>query len=161
MKTGFSLIELIVVLGITTLLVISITSVAMTSLLNTTRVRNLIHSRQAGDATISQFQTSIRNAHSIDSCNSDDNTITITNPDGNTTSFLTETVNGYIRIASNSGQYLTPADTTITNFDLNCFPTDIAPNLVQIKFSITNANVGGRSIETPTIPYDTSIQIRN
>ncbi|MEI6690654.1 MAG: type II secretion system protein [bacterium] len=161
MKKGFSLIELVVVIGITSILVISITSIAMTSLLNTARIRNLIHSRESGNSAINQLQTSIRNSRTITVCNSANNILTISNPDGNLTTYQTETIDTTTRLASNSGQYLTPADTTLTGFDINCFPTDQAPNLVQIKFTITNTSSGGKAAETPSIPYETSIQIRN
>ena len=158
---GFSLIELIIVVGLTSLLAIAITSVAMTSLLGAARIRNLVKTRQSGDNALNQIQTKIRNARNITTCNSTTNTITIENLDGNTTTYLVELDGAAMRIASNSGQYITPSDTTISSFDIECSPSDAEPNLVTIKYQITNTVQGARSQETPTIPYETAIQIRN
>ena len=161
MKKGFSLIELIVVIGLTSLLAVAITSVAMTSLVGSARIRNLVKTRQAGDSALNQMQTKIRNARNIIHCNSTTDTLTIENIDGRNTSYALELDNGSMRIASNSGQYITPQDNTITVFDIECSPNDQEPNLVSIKFSITNTFQSARSQETPTIPYETAVQIRN
>jgi type II secretory pathway pseudopilin PulG len=161
MKKGFSLIELVIVVGLTSLLTIAITSVSITSIVGANRVRNLIKTRQAGDGALNQIQTSLRNARDISVCNSANNQLTMQNMDGGTTTLSLELTGELGRIASNSGSYLTPADITVTNFDLQCSPTDTEISLITVKFEVKSSIAGSRSQDTPTIPYETTVQLRN
>lgn len=157
---GYSLIELVVVIGLTGILAIAITAVSMTSLISSTRIRNQIRIRQAGDSSINQLQKLIRGAKSL-SCNSQTNTLTTINEDGNTTTVSAIIDGAATRIASNSGNYITPADTTISGFDITCVPNNIHASLINVKFGITSTIQGTRSQETPVLNYETNIQLRN
>jgi type II secretory pathway pseudopilin PulG len=156
MTKGFSLVELIVIVGLTSILAIVITSVSMANLLSSARVRNLVKARQAGDTAINQLQTNIRNARTIISCDSTSETLNIENTDGTTTTYSLQS--GHI---ATNDDALTPTDQTVTLFDITCSPDDITPTLVTIKFSITNSQTSARVGETPILPYETTIQIRN
>lgn len=161
MKKGFSLIELVIVVGLTSLLTIVITSVSITSIIGAGRVRNLIKTRQAGDGALNQIQTLLRSARDISVCNSVSNQLTLENMDGGTTTLALELTADIGRIASNSGSYITPADITVTNFDLECLPNDTEVSLVTVKFDVTSSVAGSRSQDTPTIPYESTVQLRN
>lgn len=161
MKHGYSLIELVITVGLTSILVITITSIAMTSLIGSTRIRNLVKTRQSGDSAITQIQSKIRNAKEISSCDSAANTITLVNPDNETTTYDLEVNNEVGMIASNAGVYITGQESTVTSFDIECLPSDTEPSLVNVKFSITSTNTGSRSHETPIIPFATSVYLRN
>lgn len=161
-KAGFSLVELTIVVGLVALLAVAISSIVLVTIIQTTRVRNQIRTRQVGDYTIGQLQTMIRNAREVVACDSTANALEIGNPDGDTTLFIEETVGLATAIASNSGQYLTTQDTTTNStFDLECLPSDTTPNLVKVSFDLQKIDGGERATENPAIHYETSVEIRN
>ena len=160
-KKGYSLIELTIVVGLVALLAVGISSIVLSSIIQASRIRNQIKSRQAGDYALGQIQTLIRNAREISSCDSSNNTLSIINLDGRSTTFLLESVSGNTSIASNSGYYLTPTDVTVTNFDVSCSPNDITPNVVKLSFDLKRNLLSPKSKENPLIHYETSITLRN
>lgn len=161
-NSGFSLVELMVVIGLVSLLSVAISSMVLTTIAQITRVRNQIRVRQSGDYALGQIQTMLRNSRTIISCDSVANSITIINPDGGTTLFLSEDLGDHVAIASNSGQYLTASDTTVGDtFDLECLPTDDNVNLVKISFTLNRAILSDKAKENANIRYETSIELRN
>jgi len=155
-KSGFSLIELLVVVGLTSILGLAISAVLLTSLTNSARIRAQSKIKAAGDYTITQIQSLVRNSREVTSCNSTTNTIVLVNQDRETTTLaLSGTA-----IASNSAT-LTPANQTVSNFDLNCEPSNTNPRLINLAFdlSLTSANL--RLGESPSLHFATSILVRN
>lgn len=159
-KTGFSLIELTVVVGLASLLSLAIASVLLTSVVSTNRLRNSTKIKQAGNYTLDQIQGLLRNAKSVEVCDSSSGSITITNPDGATTTLGTESDGTLTRIASNSGIYLTPPRLQVSNFSLYCEPSDSYPNLVRLAFDLTNPSVVSTR-ESRTLHFETAVNLRN
>lgn len=155
-KRGFSLIELIVVIGLLALLMLAISSTMLMSIVSSNRIKTTTQVKQAGNYAIGQIQTMLRNAKSIKICNSSSNTITIVNPGGGETQILLSSS----RIASNSGTYLTPENTATSLFSLNCDPSDSEPALVKISFDLANT-LTPVSIQNPSLHFETSINLRN
>ena len=158
MKKGYSLIELTIVVGLISVLSVTISGIVLSTIVNSTRIRNQVKLRQAGDYAIGQMNTLIRNSRSINSCNSLSSTVTINNIDGGTTDIMLEGT----QIASNSGVYLTPSDLEISNFTLSCLPDDTDPRLINILFTLTLPGGGtGKASESPTETFSTSAEIKN
>lgn len=159
---GYSLIELTIVVGLVALLSVGIASVVLSSIVQSSRIRNQIKSRQAGEYTIGQMQQMIRNARTIASCDSAANNLTIVNLDGDTTTFLAETTGTSTRIASNSGFFLTPEDVTAgSSFNIACSPDDTNPTLVKISFDLKRNLDTPRETENPPVHFETSVSLRN
>jgi prepilin-type N-terminal cleavage/methylation domain-containing protein len=162
-KHGFSIIELIIVVGLLSILMLAISSSMLMSIVSTNRIRKATNTKQAGAYAINQIQSMLRNAREITICNA--TTVTILNPDGNTTTLSTQIVNSATRIASNSGIYLTPSSTTVSAFSFTCLPADTPSatsetNLIKIAFDLKEIGTA-RSSENPTLHFETSTNLRN
>jgi prepilin-type N-terminal cleavage/methylation domain-containing protein len=161
LKPGFSLIELIVVVGLLSLLMLAISSTMLMSIVSSNRIRTTTTTKQAGNYAIDQIQGLLRNAKKITACSS--SAVAFTNQDGGSTTISLQSA----RIASGSGVYLTPASLTASSFTLTCLPDTTPPvdpnkstNLVKVSFSL-NKTGSLDSIQTPTLYFETSVNLRN
>lgn len=162
-KSGFSLIELTVVIGLLSLLILAISSTMLMSIVSSNRIRTTTKVKQAGNFAITQIQTMLRNAKAISLCDSTNSTVSFINPDGGET-FLTSEIDNsglHTRIASGSGIYLTPANTDMgTSFSLSCEPIGDNPTLVKLSFDLQDT-LSARPTENPLLHFETSINLRN
>ncbi|MFH1244698.1 MAG: type II secretion system protein [bacterium] len=154
LKRGFSLIELTVVIGLMGLLTLAISSVLLMSIVSSNRIRTITQVKQAGNYTIDQLQTLIRNAKSLVACNPDSSLLLI-NPDGGLTS-ISLTGNS---LASNSAS-LIPSGLTISTFKLTCEPNSVSPNLISVSFDLKKS-LSTSTRESPTLHFETAINLRN
>lgn len=163
MKKGYSLVELTISIGLISLLTLSISIIVLSSIVSSHRLRTLVHVRQVGDYTIGQLERLVRNARSLESCDSIAHTLSLTNQDGNLTNILFD--GDTSRIASSSASqsfYLTPTDLSVSDFSLTCQPSDDFPELINVSFTLENAlTPNARTIENPSIDFSTSIELRN
>ena len=155
-KKGTSIIELVVVVGLISLLALAMSAIMLTTIVSSNRVRRLTQIKQAGDYALTQIQTLIRNARSIELCDPDTDLLMTVNPDGGTTEISLE--NG--RIASNSGVYLTQDTLTASAFSLTCEPAT-EPVLFQISFDLSQGNSSGNARESATLHFETTTTLRN
>lgn len=158
---GFSLIELIVVIGLLSLLMLAISSSMLMSIISSNRIRTTTQVKQAGNYTLDQIQGMIRNAESIESCSSINSTVTIMNHDGGTTTFSAIIDGTVTRVASNSGTFLTPKNLTVSSFSLTCIPDDTSPTLIKVSFGLKDQLVSRRATENPLLYFETSVSLRN
>lgn len=156
LKKGFSLIELIVVIGLLSLLMLAISSTMLMSMVSSNRVRTVTKVKQAGNYALGQIQNMVRGAKIISLCDSTDESITLINLDGGETQIFLESE----RIASNSGFYLIPDNLTVTNFNLTCNPDDLEPHFIDISFDLRD-NQTTQSVQSPLLHFATSINLRN
>lgn len=156
LKKGTSLIELIVVIGLVSLLALALSAIMLTTITSNNRVRRLTQLKQVGGSALNQIQTLIRNAQYIESCDNDNSLLTTINPDGHSTDLALESG----RIASNSGTYLTPPTLTVTDFTLTCDdPTE--PKLIYTRFTLTHAIDTGSDRENTSYTFETTTSLRN
>jgi prepilin-type N-terminal cleavage/methylation domain-containing protein len=160
-KNGFTLIELIVVIGLLGLLSVAISSIMLTSLVSSSSVRSATKVKQAGTYVLGQVQNLIRNAKEVVICESGATPplITIVNPDGGQTTLTSESDGTNTRIASNSGNYLTPPSLAVSNYLLSCNPSDTDPTLVNFSFDLEDTQ--SPRTTTPAIHFETSVNLRN
>lgn len=156
LKRGFSLIELVVVITLLGLLTLAISSTMLMSVMSSNRIKTTTAVKQAGGYAISQIQSMLRNARSV-TCSSSPTSVNFQNIDGGTTTILLESS----RIASNSGIYLTPANSIVSSFALTCLPDNTTPTLVKISFDLKNSLSTARATENPLLHFETSINLRN
>lgn len=156
LKKGFSLVELTIVIGLIALLTLAISAIMLTSIGTSNRIRTATRVKQTGSFVIDQMQSILRSAKSIESCSTSTSSISVINQDG-TSNFISSSNN---RIALNVSDYLTPANISVTNFQLVCEPTDTEPSLIKIAFDLKSSLVT-IDRESPTLHFETSINLRN
>ncbi len=160
-KKGTSIIELVVVIGLISLLALAMSAIMLTTIVSSNRIRRVTQLKQAGDLVLNQIQTTIRNARDIIACNAQDAELTTLNPDGGTTTLMLEDDGTAPRIASNSGTYLTPNNLSVSSFALTCEPSDSEPVLFKISFDLTHTSNSGNTRENPTLHFETTTSLRN
>lgn len=160
LKRGFSLIELIVVIGLLSLLMLAISSTMLMSIVSSNRIRTTTKVKQAGGYAIGQIQSMIRSSKSITTCDVATPTISFVGQDGGTTELLTENDGTSVRIASNSGIYLTPANIATTGFAITCEPDALEPSLIKFSFDLQDTRSAG-STQNPKLHFETSVSTRN
>ncbi len=163
-QLGFTLIEMVVVIGILLLIAGAITSLFFVSLRSSTGTIILNDVKQNGDYTLSVMERMIRNARTIKDIqtvcdNTNKNSITIVNPDNQETTFSCPSGSG--QIASQSA-YLNSPQTPISNCSFSCYFTPPNPAVVKISFTIgKSAGSASRPEETVSLNYSTSVVVRN
>lgn len=160
LKRGFSLIELTVVIGLLSLLTLTISAIMLTSISASNRIRTATKVKQAGSFTIGQIQGMLRGAKEITACDSENNTVTILGLDGGTTLLALESDSTIDRIASNSGVYLTPETVNVSGFTIHCEPQDDTPTLVKVAFDL-ESTLSLKNTENPQLHFETSANLRN
>ncbi len=160
-KRGFSIIELIIVVGLIAILMLAISSSMLMSIISSTRIRTATKTKQAGNYALDQIQTLIRNSKDIVGCNSD--VVTVINQDG------TDSIISLVGARLSAGQdvYLTPVGTTTTTTSLfTCLPSDTTEatenktNLIKVSFNLQDS-VSSRPTDNPLLHFETSINLRN
>lgn len=160
-KLGFSLIELIVVIGLISLLTLAISSLMLTSVMTSSRIRTTTKVKQAGNYALGQIQGMIRNTKILTACDSTAHSLEIVGSDGGTTTiFSTLDTGGVTRIASGSAVYLTPETIDVSNFVLTCEPSDTEPKLVKVAFDLQD-NSSSTTSRSPILHFETSVSLRN
>jgi prepilin-type N-terminal cleavage/methylation domain-containing protein len=160
LKKGFSLIELIVVIGLLSLLMLAISSTMLMSMVSSNRIRTTTKVKQAGNYALGQIQSMVRSAKAITTCEPTIPSLVLINPDGGTTEILIEADGGNDRIASNSGIYVTPENMVVTAFSLTCEPDTVSPTLIKISFNLQD-NRSNTSTQNPILHFETSVNTRN
>lgn len=160
LKKGFSLIELIVVIGLLSLLMIAISSTMLMSIVSSNRIRTTTKVKQAGGYAIGQIQSMVRSAKSISTCDATTPSLTFVNQDGGTTNLFTQNDGANVRISSNSGVYLTPVNVSTTNFSITCEPSEDDPSLIKFSFYLQDTR-SVESTQNPILHFETSVSTRN
>lgn len=160
-KNGFSLIELIIVIGLIAILMLAISSSMLMTMISSNRIRTATKTKQAGNYALDQIQGLIRNSKDITICNLD--SVTIINQDGTTSSI--ELQNS--RLLTGADNYLTPTGTLTSSTQLfTCLPSDTSSgtskqtNLIKVAFDLQDSSIA-ESRENPILHFETSINLRN
>lgn len=167
---GYTLVELVVVIGIVVVLLITATSLFYTTLIGGNKTNSAEAVKQAGQYALNQMSYLVYNARKIttnnqaQTCASSMVSLGVQNQDLATTVLASQTVSGKIRIASNSGVYLTPGNMTISSgptFDCTS-PGNGSPSTVTISFTLQKGVVGtDKARDIVSIPFTTKVTLRN
>ena len=177
-KSGFTLIEILVVVGILGIIAVVASNVFFTTLRSSGKTKVLTKVKENGDYALSVMERMIRDSQEVVTntdnkiCESGMNYLKFKRADGSTIEFgcLEEgTANG--RIASNSAR-LTSSEVKVDScsFDCSCpaaFPnctsegTKFYPKTVTIKFTLSQFGATVRPEEQATINFQTTISTRN
>ncbi|MFH1840957.1 MAG: type II secretion system protein [Candidatus Shapirobacteria bacterium] len=158
---GFTLIEMLVVVALIGLLVTTGSLVFITSLKASSKSQIMTVVKQDGNYALGVMERMIRNAYSVDNClNAHSPTLTITNPDHNTTTFGFIDDGAAWRLASGSA-YLTGATVTVDTAKsyFNC--TKGPPDRVEIVFTLRQKTASLRPEEQAFLDFKTTVVLRN
>jgi len=163
-RSGFTLIEIIVVVGILGIIMIMGSNLFFSILRGSTKTKILQLVKQNGDYAISVMGRMIRNARSVSGSGS---SITIVNPDGRPTTFSCSDLdaNGANEISSNSARLINDEVKVINNcsnvFSVIAGEVGTRPDVVTINFTLSQAGVTTRPEERASVNFQTTISLRN
>lgn len=155
LNNGFTMIELLVTIGILGLVMVAATNLFFISLKSKNKTESITSIKQSGNYAIQIMSMMIRNAKNL-TC--DDTTqIIITNPDNQTTTFsCTAAADDSGRIASNSAKL-------VSNYVKSCnFSCDLTsnPNVATIDFTLAKGEATD-ILSYATQQFKTTVSLRN
>lgn len=154
-KNGFTLVELLVVVGITAMAGIMVANIFLTNLRTTAKAKALTEVKQNGDYALAVMERMIRNAKELSPCSGSGMSLTLLNPDEDTTTF---DCSGD-QIASNSG-FLSANNLKVTNCSLICEKPQGKPAVVTISFTLKKKGAALGKEFTAEIPFQTTVSTR-
>ena len=159
LKFGFTLIEILVAIGILAIIAVVGSNMFLTILKSTTKTKVLTEVKQEGDFALQVMERMIRNAQKITSdCSEGMTSITIKNPDNEETIFACEAD----KISSNSASLTSDQVVPVAcRFDCLIGQEDVMPDQVTIGFSLEQAGTGVRQEEKATVNFETTVTLRN
>jgi prepilin-type N-terminal cleavage/methylation domain-containing protein len=167
---GFTLIELLVVISIFVILTTIILSTLIVVLRGSKNSDSLILVKQNGNYAMTQMIRMIRFAKSLDSpvtCDSTPlNSITITTFDLNQTTFSCPvdslpTPNFIASNSANSTKLTNMQTVGVSTCSFVCTQSSTGPPLIKITFSLKKINSNGLPEGDVTIPFQSSVTMRN
>ncbi|MBM3205689.1 type II secretion system protein [Candidatus Shapirobacteria bacterium] len=171
---GFTLVEILIVVGILGIIAAVGTNVFFTTFRGSTKTKVLTKVKQNGDYALSTMERLIRNAQEVvvdedagDLCQANMSKIKIKKLDGTEILFSCEnigTVNGFI--ASDAAR-LTSNEVKVDICSFSCTTKGLPgklefyPQAIEINFTLSQAAVANRPEEEATLNFNTTVSTRN
>lgn len=166
-QSGFTIIELLVVISLTVMLMLAATGLFFATLLSSSKTQTGQRVKNEGEYALSQIEFLLRNAIEIQDCQA--NSITFLSYDSGITTLTQEDdpsdATTHQKIASNSALYLTSSVVTIPDELPLTFLCQTAPDsstYITVSFGLRAGEPGvdaPRDIETET--FTTSVAVRS
>lgn len=165
-KKGFTLLELLLSLAI----MVTVGAVGLSTIVvvfrGAKKSQQILLAKQNGNAALSQIVRGARYAKSLDNPNTCVPTTDITPPSFTVTSSFDGGQTTYAcqnnTISSNSASLIDTTNFSITSCSFTCSQSDIAkPPIIKMSFTIQTKNQNGLFDTTATIPFETSVTLRN
>jgi len=161
---GFTLIEILVSFAVLVLIIIASSNIFFALLRGSTKTKTMQIIKQNGDYCLSIMARMIRNARNISPVDVATDSITITNPDGENTTFSCQSAGERYAIASNSSS-LVSSDVTVGDcariFTVTSGVPGIRPAVVDIEFDLKQAATTTRPEEQALVHFKTTVSLRN
>lgn len=166
-QSGFTLIELIIVVTLSIMLLLAASSLFMTMLIGNTKTSSSQLLKSEGTAAMNQIEFLVRNAVDVQNCQASSDTLTIKSLDGGLTTFgaVEDQTDSQFKIASNSAAFLTSGSVELVNDRINFTCAESADGFshyVTVNFSLRKGTPGideARDIVTET--FQSSINLRS
>ncbi len=164
---GFSLIELVVSMGIFAIISGVALSILFTSLRVSRKSEGMVVLKEQGDAVLSQMVRQIRFAKSLDtpaSCTPSTATtsLTVTSLSDNGQTTFACTTGASSSITSNSASLIDTNAVTVTACSFVCSqPTIDDPPTIRLQFTLSTKNATSFAETTGSLPFQTSVTLRN
>lgn len=158
-QMGFTLIEILVITGITVVILLTAVSFFMTFLINQARITQRQQLKNAGESVLKQMTQTLREAKEIEPCTTNMNSLIFSTINNNQAEYIL--MPGYILYILGDDSFpITPEDMVVGSFVANCYHTQDS-QLVKVIISLTNPKIQGPSGEALTQEFSTSVQLRN
>ncbi len=167
-SNGFTLIEILVVVGLLAVIATIGSNMFFTTLRSSSKSKNLTIVKQNGDYALATIEKLIRDSEKVITnsdgsvCTTGMNKIKTKRLDGSEVEFSCEeegTVNGLI--ASNSAR-LTGSDVKLDSCSFDCSSQgEFYPQVVSIDFTLSQAAVTTRLEEQASVSFRTTVNTRN
>jgi prepilin-type N-terminal cleavage/methylation domain-containing protein len=166
---GFTLIEILVALGILAIIVVIVSNMFFTILKSSSKTKVLTEVKQNGNYALNVMARMIRNGRiGVGECGAYPDRITITNPDDGITTF--HCCGSPPMIASKSGSLTceqarltsdkVQASSSCDDF-ISCTQTFEGPPVVTINFTLQQAGTASRPEEEATVNFRMTVTLRN
>jgi prepilin-type N-terminal cleavage/methylation domain-containing protein len=176
---GFTMIEVLVAVGVMALISTVIAQVFFTSVRSNIKTELMKEIKQNGDYAMNTMIRVIQNAKSIDVCNA--NSLTVTNQDTPPTTtqfsyalghngnpplnldycYITMITSSQIALTSNNVTIGSDATNCGSAINFICSSIGSVTRAVNIKFTLNQIGAGNAKYEKATIPYDATVVLRN
>lgn len=167
--SGFSLVEMLIVVTLTVMIIVSASSVLLTSLLSGGQVNTTKSIKQNGDYAMAQMTTLLRNAIKLlpnddgETCTTGMTQIRFLSLDDGTTTFSRSEISSTdARIASNSAHLTSDSVFLPDTMQFDCSQSaDGAITNIDIFFTLTKGNTGNRITEVGSQDFTANVTIRS
>jgi prepilin-type N-terminal cleavage/methylation domain-containing protein len=163
---GFSLVEMIIVIGVFSILAFVITQALVLTLRGAQKGRSIGAVRENVEYSLSIIERQLRNARSLN-CSGSTNTLLYTDENGRLAQFSCITATPSY-IASGSAEVTpTPAPRRLTNTSIavNCgtpiFTCDTTVQPHSVRISVTASDAAGAGAQGETETFSTELSLRN
>ena len=174
-KTGFTLIELIVMIGILGVIVIAGSGLFLTLLRSSVKTRALVEVKQSGSYAMEVMSRMIRNAQTLVAyeqagetkvCETNMTKLVIKNPDDGETEFicwLGDPTGGEDNMIASNSSSLTSRRVKLDACRFDCYPGQegLNPDRVEINFTLSQLGEASRPEEKTDLDFSTEISLRN
>jgi prepilin-type N-terminal cleavage/methylation domain-containing protein len=170
--TGFTLIELLVVASLTALLMLAASSVFMTFMIGSAKIRLSQKIRTQGNLALEQIQFLLRNTTQVtdnelgDVCLDSMSQIALLSLDGSKTIIKTQDDGGIDKITLVTGtvaspiySFLTADLADVSNLEFKCYTGEDSTNYVEVSFQLSKGVVPNPGSFSET--FKTGVTIRN
>jgi prepilin-type N-terminal cleavage/methylation domain-containing protein len=157
-NNGFTLIEILVSLGIISFLSIFIAQSFFTTIKTNIKAEILKEVKQNGDYALNIISRMVQNAQAITDCSADK--LTIINPNGESSTFELKGSASPYQIASNSSA-LTSDKVSVSNFNISCQQIAARDTQVKIGFTLEQAGEVHTNYEKASLNFETTVSMRN
>lgn len=167
-KNGFTLIEILVVLGLLSIVAAIGSNMFFTTFRSSTKTKVLTIVKQNGDYALSVMERTIRGAQEViensdgDICEENMNKVKIKNLDGSQIEFACVdegTITGHI--ASDSSRLVSP-EVKLSACSFSCTSEgEFYPQIVNIDFNLSQALETTRLEEQASVDFQTTVATRN
>lgn len=156
-RTGFTLIEILVVTALVSVVAATATQIFSQILRSNQKARAILEVKQVGDNALTVIANKIRNAKTISSVCDVPASNTITIIDSNNTEIDIVCSSAGIALGSES---LIGADLTLTNYNscFRCYSYEGSPELVEVGFTLSKT---GEAFEDSELNFSTTVSLRN
>lgn len=154
--TGFTLIEMMVVVSILGLVVVITSGFLLVSLTAAGKAEVVKEVRQNGNYALSVMEGMILNSRGV-GCSGPE--VNVTDADGNLTTFLCK--DNKISSVSAATVDLTSSSVTVFGCDFSCENNPGLPTKVHLEFTVQKGGVSSRPSEKASLEFKTDVMPRN
>ncbi|KUK79570.1 MAG: hypothetical protein XD95_0303 [Microgenomates bacterium 39_7] len=155
---GFTLIEVLVITGLTAIIMLATVSLFMTFLFNQGKISQRQEIKNAGNNALKQITQVLREAKRIDSCSLGRDEINYVDLNNHAGSFIED--DGILILNTGTQVDLTPDHLRVDDFSADCYEGDPS-QYIKVSFTLVNPNPGGLSGDPISQDFSTSITLRN